>query len=182
MEGKFMLEVRFHGRGGQGAVTAAELLAVSAANEGKFSKAFPFFGVERRGAPVMSFCRIDDSVIRLQQQIYTPTHVVVLDEGLLGTVEVTSGLVEGGSVIVNTKKAKEELGLEAENVFTVDATGIALKFMGVPIVNTAMLGAFSKATNAVSLESIERAVEERFPQKLAERNNAAVEECSKLLR
>lgn len=177
-----MFEVRFHGRGGQGAVTAAELLAVAAGEEGKSSQSFPVFGVERRGAPVASFCRIDDKQIRIHQQVYNPDFVVVLDEGLLDGVDVASGLKENGVIIVNSKcdasalneKLKPKGGMK---VFVVDATGIALKNLGKPIVNTAMLGAFAKASGLVTLESVKKAVNERFEGKMAEKNAKAVEEC-----
>lgn len=177
-----MLNIRFHGRGGQGAVTAAELLAVAVSFEGKYSQAFPVFGVERRGAPVTAFCRIDEKPIRLHQQIYEPNIVIVLDRKLLEAVDVCKGLKGDGMVIVNTRKKKEELGIKAKNVYAVDATGIALKHIGAPIVNTAMLGAFAKATNLVKLESIEKAIGERFSKDIAEKNKKAIEECYNLLR
>ncbi len=177
-----MHEVRFHGRGGQGAVTAAELLAVAAGEEGKSSQAFPFFGVERRGAPVTSFCRINDKPIRVHQQVYAPDFVVVLDEGLLDYVDVASGLKENGVVVVNSKcdarAFSEKLKVkEGVKVFVVDATGIALKSLGKPIVNTAMLGAFAKASGLVGLESVKKAVSERFEGSMKEKNLKAVEDC-----
>jgi 2-oxoacid:acceptor oxidoreductase gamma subunit (pyruvate/2-ketoisovalerate family) len=172
-----MKEIRFHGRGGQGAVTATELLAVAAADEGKFSQAFPFFGVERRGAPVMSFCRIDKKPIRIHQHVYEPDYVVVLDSSLMKTVDVCAGLKKDGMVIVNAKLAREKLNLKAKRVFVVDATGIALKHIGRPIVNTATLGAFAKVTGLVTLDSLKKAIEERFPEKIANKNIKAIEEC-----
>jgi len=172
-----MMEIRFHGRGGQGAVTAAELLAVSAAEGGKMTQAFPFFGVERTGAPVQAFCRIDDKPIRIHQNVYEPDVVVVLDPTLLSVVDVCAGLKKGGAVIVNTKKRKGELGLKADRVFTVDATNIALKHLGRPIVNTAMLGAFARITGLVPLDALKRAIQHRFKGDLAEKNIKAIEEC-----
>ena len=172
-----MMEIRLHGRGGQGAVTAAELLAVSAAEGGKMTQAFPFFGVERTGAPVQAFCRIDDKPVRVHQNVYEPDVVVVLDASLLPVVDVCSGLKKGGTVIVNTKKKKEELGLKAEKVFTVDATNIALKNLGRPIVNTAMLGAFAKVTGLVPMDALKRAISHRFKGEIAEKNIKAIEEC-----
>ncbi|MFH1448304.1 MAG: pyruvate ferredoxin oxidoreductase subunit gamma [Candidatus Micrarchaeota archaeon] len=171
-----MKEIRFHGRGGQGAVTAAELLAVSVGYGGKNSQAFPFFGVERRGAPVMSFCRIDDKAIRIHQNVYEPDVIVVLDSSL-DSAMVSKGLKKGGIAIINTKQTASETGIKAETIFTVDATAIALKNLGRPIVNTAMLGAFAKATGLADLEDIKRAVGERFKASLAEKNAKAVEEC-----
>ncbi len=171
-----MKEIRFHGRGGQGAVTAAELLAVSVGFGGKYSQAFPFFGVERRGAPVMSFCRIDENPIRIHQQVYEPDVIVVLDPSLDSEM-VSKGLKNGGIAVVNTKQQASETGIKAEKIFTVDATGIALKDLGRPIVNTAMLGAFAKATGLAELEAIKKAVGERFSGALSEKNMKAVEDC-----
>lgn len=174
-----MLSIVFHGRGGQGAVTAAELLAVAASYEGKSSQAFPVFGVERRGAPVTAFCRIDDKPIRVHQQIYEPDIVVVLDKTLIDVVDVCKGLKEDGTVIVNSK---EKPNVKAKNVYFVDATEIALKHIGAAITNTAMLGAFSKATGVVKLDSVKKAIGERFDGETAEKNKAAIEECYNLLR
>ncbi|MFH1285704.1 MAG: pyruvate ferredoxin oxidoreductase subunit gamma [Candidatus Micrarchaeota archaeon] len=173
-----MIEVRFHGRGGQGAVTAAELLAVAVGEGGKRSQAFPFFGVERRGAPVMSFCRIDEKPIRLHQQVYEPDYVVVLDNTLIegGTVDVCSGLKKNGVVIINSNCSKEAFKLPTKNIYTVDATSIALKHFGRALVNTAMLGAFAKVYG-LKLEAVKRAISEHFPKELAEKNMRAVEEC-----
>jgi 2-oxoacid:acceptor oxidoreductase gamma subunit (pyruvate/2-ketoisovalerate family) len=167
-----MIEVRFHGRGGQGAVTAARLLADAAFQEGKYCQAFPSFGAERRGAPVLAFTRIDDRPIRIRTLVYEPNHVVVLDPTLLEVVNVAAGLKRGGIVVVNTKGVPKEL--KAGKVATVDATGIALEFLGVPITNTAMLGALARATKIVSLNSVVKAIESYFGGKVAEKNVAAV--------
>ncbi|VVC72237.1 Pyruvate/ketoisovalerate oxidoreductases common subunit gamma [uncultured archaeon] len=172
-----MIEVRLHGRGGQGAVTAVELLAVSAAEGGKWTQSFPFFGVERTGAPVQAFCRIDEKPVRVHQNVYEPDIVMVLDASLLSVTDVTSGLKKNGIVIVNTKKSKKELGISGEQVFIVDANGIALKHLGKPIVNTAMLGAFAKVTGLVPLDALKRAIRHRFKGEIAEKNVAAIEEC-----
>jgi len=167
-----MIEVRVHGRGGQGAVTAARLLAEAAFLEGKHCQAFPSFGAERRGAPVLAFTRIDSKPIRIRTLVYEPNHVVVLDPTLLEAVNVAAGLKRGGIIVVNAKEAPGEL--EAGKVATVDATAIALEFLGVPITNTAMLGAFARVTKLVSLESVVKAIEGYFGGKLAEKNIAAV--------
>jgi len=167
-----MIEVRFHGRGGQGAVTAARLLAEAAFLEGKYCQAFPSFGAERRGAPVLAFTRIDNKPIRIRSLVYEPNHVVVLDPTLLEAVNVAAGLKRGGIIVVNAKETPEEL--KAGKVATVDATAIALELLGTPITNTAMLGAFAKATKLVSLESVVKAIEGYFGGKLAEKNVAAV--------
>jgi len=167
-----MIEVRFHGRGGQGAVTAARLLAEAAFNEGKYCQAFPSFGAERRGAPVLAFTRIDNKPIRIRTLVYEPNYVVVLDPTLLEVINVAAGLKRGGTIVLNAKDVPEEL--KSVKVATVDATAIALEFLGAPITNTAMLGAFAKATKLVSLNSLIKAVEGYFGNKLAEKNVAAV--------
>ncbi|MGZ5521058.1 MAG: pyruvate ferredoxin oxidoreductase subunit gamma, partial [Halobacteriota archaeon] len=166
-----MKEVRIHGRGGQGSVTAAELLAVAAFEDGQFSQAFPFFGVERRGAPVTAFARLSDKKIRLRSQIYEPDYVIVQDATLISAVDVTAGLKPNGIVIVNSEKSAEDVGLDAGiDVRTIDATGIALDIIGRPIVNTTLLGAFAGATGEISIDSIKQAVLARFPGKIGEVN------------
>ena len=167
-----MIEIRFHGRGGQGAVTAAQILATSAFYDGKYSQGFPFFGVERRGAPVMAFTRIDDKKIILRSQIYNPDYVVVQDAGLLGAVNVVEGLKKDGTVVVNTTEEDMDLGFKT---YTIDATGIALDILGVPIVNTTMLGAFIGATDIVSIDSVKKAILNTFKGKLGEKNAKAAE-------
>lgn len=159
-----MLEVRFHGRGGQGAVIASEILATAAFYEGKHVSSFPYFGVERRGAPVTAFTRIDSKPIRIKTQIYNPDHVVVLDHSLLKLVNVTNGLKEGGLVLINTIKDPEDLGINARIIATVNASEIALNHSlgshSAPIVNTAILGAYAKVSRTVKLDSIKKAIEE----------------------
>jgi len=176
-----MIEVRFHGRGGQGAVTAANILASAAFKEGKYVQAFPFFGVERRGAPVTAFTRIDERPIRIKTQIYEPDVVVVLDPSLLDTVDVTAGLKDDGIVIINTEKSKEEvlekLKKKPSKLALVDATTIALEVLGLPITNTAILGAVSKATGLVKLESVQEAIKEVFSGSLGDKNAKAAEEA-----
>ena len=165
-----MIEVRFHGRGGQGAVTAAEILAKAAFEDGKYCQAFPFFGVERRGAPVMAFTRIDNKPIRRRYQVYNPDYVVVLDDGLLEVVDVFSGLKEGGKLIINTNNGVETT--EGVEINKVDATGIALDILGVPIVNTILLGAFAGVTGSF-IESLIKIINETFSGKVAEKNEKA---------
>jgi pyruvate ferredoxin oxidoreductase gamma subunit len=177
-EGKSLIEIRWHGRGGQGAVTSAELMAQAAISEGKYAQAFPSFGPERRGAPVQAFNRIDSQEpVRIRADIIEPDVVVVLDPGLLSIVNVTSGLKENGMVIINTKKTasqiRSEFGIK-NKVATVNATRIAREVLGVPIVNTTMLGALIKATGAVKKESILAPLEKRFGR-LGERNIKAME-------
>jgi len=165
-----MEEIRFHGRGGQGAVIGSEALAHAFFIEDKYVQAFPAFGVERRGAPVTAFCRIDDKPIHLRSQIYEPDHVVVLDSSLLETVDVTQGLKKRGTVVVNGKRDPAYYrGLVGEGylVWVVDAGSIAVEYRlgspSNPIVNTAILGAFSRATGLVNIGSVERAIEEYVP-------------------
>lgn len=164
-----MIEIRFHGRGGQGAVIASKLLAVAFFKDGRFVQSFPSFGVERRGAPVQAFTRMADEYIRVRSQIYTPDHVIVLDRTLLTTQDVTSGLKEGGWIIVNSPEPPENISFAARfPVATVDADGIAVECgLGTrmsPIANTPMLGAFAGATNLVKLDSVLEAVTEYFPK------------------
>ncbi|MGC9517502.1 MAG: pyruvate synthase subunit PorC [Methanomicrobiales archaeon] len=166
-----MIEIRFHGRGGQGAVTAAEILAKAAFEDGKYCQAFPFFGVERRGAPVMAFSRINDKPIKRRYQVYNPNYVVVLDDGLLEVVDVFAGLQKDGTVVINTKNNFDLK--EGIDVHTLDATGIALDILGVPIVNTVMLGAFAGATDKVSLDSLIKIIKQTFPGKIGEKNAEA---------
>lgn len=171
-----MKEIRIHGRGGQGSVTAAELLSIAAFTDGKFSQAFPAFGVERRGAPVQAFMRLDDAPIRVRSQIYEPDYVIVQDPTLLDVVNVTGGLKETGALIINTKESADafkNLDTKAK-IMTVDATKIAMDVIGVPIVNTILLGAFAAATGEVAVESIQEAVKERFAGKVGEKNAEAI--------
>ncbi|MGB9599281.1 MAG: pyruvate ferredoxin oxidoreductase subunit gamma [Myxococcota bacterium] len=175
-----MLEIRFHGRGGQGAVTSVELFAVSAISEGKYAQGFPSFGPERRGAPVMAFLRISDKPIRIRSKIYSPDVVVILDPSLIDVANPTSGLKKGGIVVVNT--SKDYSGLKDKfsgfKIALVDAYKIAKEEMGVNIVNTTMLGALIKATDAIKLKSIEEPVKERFGR-IAEKNINALKRAYK---
>ncbi len=168
-------EIRFHGRGGQGAVTAAEMIAIAAFEDGRFSQAFPAFGVERRGAPVMAFARINDKPIRMRSQIYEPDYVIVQDVTLLDVVDVASGLKPNGKIIINTDKDATAIDLKTNaEVVTIDATRIAIEALGRPIVNTTMLGAFCGATGEVRLECLEKALMAKFSGSLAEKNLTAI--------
>ncbi len=171
-----MIEVRWHGRGGQGAVTSVELLALTAIGEGKYAQGFPSFGPERRGAPVAAFNRIDDHHIKIRSQIYNPDVVVVLDESLIGMVNVADGLKPEGVLIVNTAKTAKEIAEITKfkgKIATVDGSSIAWKELGVPITNTTMLGAVIKCTNAVKIESVKEPVDHRFGR-IANKNLAAM--------
>ncbi len=158
-------EIRWHGRGGLGAVTSAELVARAAISEGKYAQSFPSFGPERRGAPVIAFLRVSDEVIRVRTSIYEPDFAVVLDPGLLRAVDVTSGLKDGGAIIINSRKSPAELKSEFGYkwpVAAVDATKIARETIGLPITNTAMIGALLKVIEIVKAGSLEAQFEERF--------------------
>jgi pyruvate ferredoxin oxidoreductase gamma subunit len=160
-----MIEIRFHGRGGQGAVTSAELTALAAIEQGKYSQAFPSFGPERRGAPVMAYVRVSDEPIRTREKIYEPDIVVVLDPTLLDIVKVDAGLKKDGVVVLNTKKSAEQVrqasGISAK-LALVDASRIAMETMGIPITNTTLLGAMLKATGLLPPSALEGPLQVRF--------------------
>jgi pyruvate ferredoxin oxidoreductase gamma subunit len=170
-----MLEIRFHGRGGQGAVTSAELLALAAISKGKYGQAFPSFGPERRGAPVIAFCRVDDQQIKIRSEIHNPDIVLVLDPGILRIVNVTAGLSDDGVLVANTKYTAEEIKKELNiscKLAVVNATKIAREILGLPITNTTMLGALLKAKAVVDPESLIEPLKNRFGR-IAEKNIAA---------
>ncbi|MCD6485876.1 MAG: pyruvate ferredoxin oxidoreductase subunit gamma [Syntrophobacterales bacterium] len=172
-----MIEVRWHGRGGQGAVTSVEMLALAAIEEGKYAQGFPSFGPERRGAPVAAFNRVDNKQIKVRSGVYDPDVVVVLDPSLVGLINVTEGLKQDGILIVNTGKSPEEIKEEVNfdgAVATVDASRIAWDELGVPITNTTMLGAVIKATGLVEIESARAPLEHRFGR-IAQKNIKAME-------
>lgn len=179
-----MIEIRFHGRGGQGAVVASNILADAAFREGKYVQAFPYFGVERRGAPVTSFTRIDKNPIKIKSQVYNPNYVVVLDPTLMDVTDVTSGLNKDGIILINSDKDPKYYNLPFKTA-TVDATSIAIgNKLGskmAPIVNTSILGAFAKISNEVMIESIILAIKENAPSKKEENIKAAKEAYEKTL-
>lgn len=174
-----MFELCLHGRGGQGVVTAAELLIKAASIEGKWGQSIPMFGAERRGAPVVAYARVSDKPIRIHSQIYEPDAVAVLDPKIIEIVNVTSGLKKNGVLILNTNRKLEELKLDSYKIAIIDATKIAvnlkLVIAGFPIVNTAMIGAIAKATGLVKLESIIAAIRNTWSKEFAEGNIRAVE-------
>ncbi len=178
-----LFEIRWHGRGGQGVVTASRLLAEAAMLEGKHVQAFPEFGPERTGAPIRGFTRISDEKIRVHSQIYEPNMVVVLDPTLLGSINVSDGLVKDGKIVVNTdltpKDLIKKLGLSNAKAYTVDATRIALDALGRPITNTAMLGAVVKVEPMIELDSILKSVSERFHGAIGEKNIQAIKRAYK---
>jgi 2-oxoacid:acceptor oxidoreductase gamma subunit (pyruvate/2-ketoisovalerate family) len=175
-----MIEVRFHGRGGQGAQVASKVLAVAFFHQGFYVQSFPAFGVERRGAPVMAFLRVDQTPIQLRVNIYTPDHIIILDPTLMGAIDVTSGLKSNGWILINSSHPPGTFdSFKTFRVATVDATSIALRNgLGSrtnPIVNTAILGAFSKITGLVSIDSIALSIREELPVKKGENAKAARE-------
>ncbi|MBW3011625.1 pyruvate ferredoxin oxidoreductase subunit gamma [Candidatus Woesearchaeota archaeon] len=171
-----MIEIRVHGRGGQGAVTTSQLIAIAGFLDGKQTQGFPNFGVERRGAPSNAFVRIDDNPINIRSQVYCPDVVLVLDASLVQALDVTEGVKENGIIIINSKKKPEELGLKNNfKVYAVDATQAAMDIMGKAIVNTAILGAFAKVTGLVSIESLHKAIEQRFKGELANKNKQIIQ-------
>ncbi|MFH1744738.1 MAG: pyruvate ferredoxin oxidoreductase subunit gamma [bacterium] len=180
-----MVQIRIHGRGGQGVVTAAELIAIAAFNDGKKAQAFPSFGVERTGAPIEAFARIDEKPIRVREHIYKPDILIIQDPTLLDTVDVTKGCSAQTKIIINTAKNKKEIkiNLPDENIFTIDATKIAMEIIGKNIVNTVILGAVAKNAKLFTLESLKKAVEQKFGSKskeLVEKNIKAVELAYKI--
>ncbi|HPQ42672.1 MAG TPA: pyruvate ferredoxin oxidoreductase subunit gamma [Syntrophales bacterium] len=179
-----MIEIRWHGRGGQGAVTSVETLALAAIGEGQYAQGFPSFGPERRGAPVAAFNRIDDKKIRVRSGIYNPDVVIVLDASLMSLVNVTEGLKPEGALIVNTSKSPEEVKKDSGfkgTVGTVDASKIAREELGVPITNTTMIGATVKATGLVKIESVREPLKKRFGR-IAQKNINAMERAYKELK
>lgn len=172
-------EIRIHGRGGQGAVTAAQLLAQAAFFEGKWVQAFPYFGAERRGAPVKAFARISEERILVHSQVYNPDYVIVLDPYLHRLVDLAEGLKKGGIIVMNTTQKPYEVKIENSRIATVDATGVALELnlrvAGLPVVNTSIVGAFAKATGELKLESVLRAIKDTWSGSAGDKNAKAAE-------
>lgn len=169
-----MTEIRIHGRGGQGSVTLAELLAEAAFYSGQEAQAFPSFGVERRGAPVMAFVRLANKPIRLRSQVYSPDYAIVQDPTLLADEKILSDLKKGSVVLINSSKPLPDLKTPAGvKIKTINASGLALEVIGKPIINTIFLGAFAGLTGLIKLSAIERAIAERFEGEIAEKNIAA---------
>ena len=175
-----MFQIRIHGRGGQGVVTAAEMLSVAAFREGRHAQAFPSFGSERTGAPVVAFCRIDDKSIRLREPIMQPDALIIQDPTLLHQVDLFGGLVRDGYILINTSRSFSALGIgefvqgfRAEHLCTVPATEFALKHVGRPLPNAALLGGFAAVTSRIAIDSVLAAIREKFPTKVADGNIAA---------
>jgi pyruvate ferredoxin oxidoreductase gamma subunit len=175
-----MFQVRIHGRGGQGVVTAAEMLSIAAFIEGRHAQAFPSFGSERTGAPVVAFCRIDEAEIRVREPIAEPDALIVQDPTLLHQVDVFSGLRRDGYILINSARSFDELGLgellerfRRERLLMVPATDLAREHLGRPIPNAVLVGGFAALSGLISLESVAAAIRQKFPGKLGDGNAAA---------
>lgn len=182
-----MFQIRIHGRGGQGVVSGAEMLSVAAFLEGRHAQAFPSFGSERTGAPVMAFCRIDDKPIRLREPVLQPDALIVQDCTLLHQVDLFNGLAPGSVVLLNATRSPAELGLaelaaapKRYRLVTLPATELALKHVGRPVPNAALLAGFAAATGELRIESVIAAIAEKFPKPIAEKNVAAAREAHAL--
>lgn len=177
-----MQQIRIHGRGGQGVVTASELIAIAAFADGSYSQAFPSFGVERTGAPIESFARINDKPVKIREHVYNPDVLIILDASLLKVIDVSEGCDEDTLVIVNTSHDKKDLdlALPQDNIYTVDATKIALDIIGKDIANTTILGSLAKNTDLISLEGLKKGVKQKFADKgkdIINKNIKAVEKA-----
>lgn len=179
-----MLQIRIHGRGGQGVVTAAEMLSIAAFNQGRHAQAFPSFGSERTGAPVVSFCRIDDLPIRSREPISAPDALIIQDAHLLHQVDVFQGLSPDGYVLINSGKTVHDLGLDEVaarlrpgRIITLPASDIAMKHLGRPLPNAVLLGGFAAQTGMISLSAVVHAIHDKFKGAVADRNAAAATEA-----
>jgi pyruvate ferredoxin oxidoreductase gamma subunit len=184
-----MFEVRIHGRGGQGVVTATEMLSVAAFEEGRHAQAFPSFGSERTGAPVVAFCRIDDKEIRLREPIMEPDALIIQDPTLLHQIDVFAGLKSDGYVLINSSHSFETLGLgelakktKPERICSLPAAELGLKHIGRPIPNAPLLAGFAALSGIIKLESVIKAINERFSGKIAEGNVTAASEAYNLVK
>jgi pyruvate ferredoxin oxidoreductase gamma subunit len=173
-----MKEIIIHGRGGQGSLVLAQFMAIAALENGKYGQAFPFLGGggERRGKPIMAFCRLDDQPIRVRSRITEPDYVIVQDATILKEVDVEKGLKADGLVLINTDKDLSSLGLKTNNVLATSAEKLARRILGRPIINTALLGTFAGVSGELSLESVLKAVRSKFPGELGEKNAQIVAE------
>ena len=184
---KPLIEICFHGRGGQGSVTAANLLVAAALRDGnKGVQAFPFFGAERRGAPVRAFARISDEEIHLRSEVYNPDIVIVLDESIMKIVDVLKGLKNGGKILINTTRNPNDFNFSKKyNIATVDATGVAIKHDilvgGIPVVNMPILGAVPKILDRITLKSIQLEVKNKWMGELADKNVKATQDAYNLV-
>jgi pyruvate ferredoxin oxidoreductase gamma subunit len=184
-----MFQIRIHGRGGQGVVSGAEMLSVAAFLEGRYAQAFPSFGSERMGAPVMAFCRIDDKEIRLREPVLAPDALIVQDPTLLHQVDLFEGLAARGYILINSTRSFDELGLggfvrgvQRYRLCTLPATELALKHVGRAVPNAALLGGFAAMSGVVSLDSVIAAIRAKFPPAIADKNIAAARTAFEIAR
>lgn len=184
-----MFQVRIHGRGGQGVVTASELLSVAAFDEGKHAQAFPTFGSERTGAPVVSFCRIDEKEIRTREPVSHPDAVIIQDPTLLHQVDLFGGLGSDGYILLNSGRDFDELGMgefvadfRPERVRTMPATRIAREHLGRPLPNSVLLGGFAGLCDVIGLSAVTEALRDRFPGELGDKNAAAASAACEFVR
>ena len=181
-----MKEIRIHGRGGQGSLVLAQFMAIAALEDDKYGQAFPFLGGggERRGKPIMAYCRLADQPIRLRSRVSNPDYVIVQDATIISELDVTEGLKTDGLVLVNTESALSRWGLDQKNlkVFSFSGETLAREILGKPIINTALLGAFAAVTDEISLEAAVSAVKSKFPGEIGEKNALVVEESYKQIK
>jgi len=173
-----MKEIRIHGRGGQGSLVLAQFMAIAALEDEKYGQAFPFLGGggERRGKPIMAFCRLSDRPIRIRSRITEPDYVIVQDATILDEVDVEDGLKQEGMILINTDRDSRDLGLKTSQAFTTSAEALARRILGRPIINTALLGTFASLSRELSLEAVLKAVRSKFPGELGEKNGQIVQE------
>ena len=184
-----MFQLRIHGRGGQGVVTAAEMVSIAAFEEGKHAQAIPSFGSERTGAPVISYCRISDHLIRSREPVIVPDAIIIQDPTLLHAMDVFSGLQPNGFILINSTHTLEELGLteklkdvSPDHIATVSATELSQKFLGRSLPNVPLLGGFAAISGVIKLESVVNAINKKFKGKVAEGNIAAVTEAYNIVK
>jgi pyruvate ferredoxin oxidoreductase gamma subunit len=173
-----MKQIRIHGRGGQGSLVLAQFMAIAALEDGKYGQAFPFLGGggERRGKPIMAFCRLSHNPIRVRSHVHEPDYVIVQDATILSEVDIEQGLKPGGALLINTDKDVHALGLKHQNAYTISADDLARRILGRPIINTALLGIFAGLSNELSLKAVLKAVRSKFPGEIGEKNALVVEE------
>lgn len=184
-----MFQVRIHGRGGQGVVTGAEMLSIAGFLGGQHAQAFPSFGSERTGAPVVAYCRMDDHEIRLREPVMEPDAIIIQDPTLLNQVDVFSGLKKDGYILINTTRTFQELGLgefvrdfQRDHLLTVGATELSIKYVGRPVPNVPLLGAFAAATGLITLDAVQAAISQKFKGAVAQGNQDAAREAYEIVK
>jgi pyruvate ferredoxin oxidoreductase gamma subunit len=179
-----MKEIRIHGRGGQGSLVLAQLMAIAALYDGRYGQAFPFLGGggERRGKPIVAFCRLSDHPIRIRSRVSEPDYLIIQDATITSELDVTEGIKDGGTILINTNRSIEQLGLRGSfRAYSFAAEGVARGILGRPLINTALLGAFAAITKELSLDAARQAVRRRFPGELGAQNEELVQESYRQL-